>query len=82
MQMKLPKPVEARFLNECIDDNMPKSKWDGPYPLHEIASFMLAAGMDPMKTYERSGLDHPAHDPLADSYLSARLLMEAYKALQ
>lgn len=67
-------PVEARFLNACIDDDQGARNWSGPYPMHEIASIMLAAGLDPMKTYERLPHELPAHEPLADSRLSARLL--------
>lgn len=69
-------PVEARFLCACIDDEPEARRWAGPYPLHEIASIMEAAGMDAMKTYERTPSE-PAHDPLGDSRLSARLLAEA-----
>lgn len=74
-------PVEARFLIDCIGDDPVARNWSGPYPLHEIASFMAAAGMDPMATYDRLPGELPAHDPLADSRLSVRLLMEALNKL-
>jgi hypothetical protein len=74
-------PVEARFLNECIDDDRGERNWSGPYPMHEIASIMLAAGMDPMATYERRPNELPAHEPLADARQSARLLGIALKSL-
>ncbi len=74
-------PVEARFLEDCIKDDPERRNWDGPYPLHEIASIMLAAGMDPMATYERLPNELPAHEPLADARLSARLLFEALARL-
>lgn len=70
-------PVEAKFLAMCIGAIYPKSKWDGPYPLHEVATMMLAAGMDPMATYERTPFEQPKHHPLSDARQSARLLMEA-----
>lgn len=70
-------PVEARFLCACIDDMPEERRWEGPYPLHEIASYMAAAGMDPMAKYERTPSETPAHDPLTDARLSARLLSEA-----
>lgn len=70
-------PVEARFLNLCVDDSKDSRNWQGPYPLHEIASVMLAAGMDPMATYDRQFKELPAHHPLADARLSARLFFEA-----
>lgn len=75
-------PVEARFLEDCIKDNPRERNWQGPYPLHEIATYMLAAGMDPMATYERKENELPAHEPLADARLSARLLFEAIEILK
>lgn len=72
-------PVEANFLHACIADDPEDRKWKGPYPLHDIASFMQAAGMDPMKTYERTASELPAHHPYADAVLSARLLSEAIR---
>lgn len=74
-------PVEARFLNACIDDDRGERNWSGPYPMHEIASVMLAAGMDPMATYERLPNELPAHEPLSDARQSARLLATALKSL-
>lgn len=69
-------PVEANFLRACIADD-PTRKWNGPYPLHEIASYLSAAGMDPMAKYDRTPMELPVHDPLADARQSARLLSEA-----
>jgi hypothetical protein len=75
-------PVEARFLLECIGDDPLTRNWEGPYPMHEIASVMLAAGMNPMETYERLPEEMPPHEPLADARLSARLLVTALMDLQ
>lgn len=75
-------PVEANFVSACIRQNLPDRKWKGPYPLHEIASFMLAAGMNPMAIYLRNAEEMPAHNPLADVRLSARLLASALAVLQ
>lgn len=72
-------PVEARFVAACVEDDPHGRKWDGPYPFHEISSIMLAAGMEPMKNYERTESEKPAHNPLGDARLSARLLAEAFK---
>lgn len=74
-------PVEARFLCECVDDDKLGRRWAGPYPLIEIASVMLAAGMDPMATYERTPSELPKHDPYADAVQSARLLFTALQKL-
>lgn len=69
-------PVEARFLIECIEDDKGRRTWDGPYPLHEIATLMMANGRDPLKTYDREESELPVHNPLMDARQSARLLHE------
>jgi hypothetical protein len=74
-------PVEARFLAACVDDE-PTRRHAGPYPLHELASFLVAAGMDPLATYEREEDELPKHNPLADARQSARLLVTALDKLQ
>jgi hypothetical protein len=75
-------PVEARFLAACVDDHGGTDReWQGPYPLHEIASFRLAAGFDPLATVDRLPDELPVHDPLADARQSARLLVEALDVL-
>lgn len=73
-------PVETNFLSACAA--VAGCKWGGPYPLHEIASVLLAAGMDPLKTYERLPDELPRHHPLADARLSARLLFSALHGLE
>lgn len=70
-------PVEANFLSACIADDPANRSWEGPYPLHEIASFLAAAGMDPMATYDRLQSEMPKHHPLGDARQSSRLLCEA-----
>ena len=69
-------PVEARFFAACVDADRAANAWDGPYPLHELASLMLAAGLDPLGRRERLPDELPEHDPLADARQSARLLGE------
>ena len=75
-------PVEARFLEACIADSPQAREWQGPYPLLEISTLMLAAGRDPLGTYERTESEKPAHDPLTDSRQSARLLGECLATLR
>lgn len=70
-------PVEARFLCQVIDDAPEVRQFAGPYPLEEIASYMTAAGMDPMVEYHRTPSELPKHNPLADARQSARLLAQA-----
>ena len=67
-------PVEARFLIACIEDNHGSREWNGPYPLHDIATLALAAGSDPLKTWNRNPDELPAHSPLMDARQSARIL--------
>jgi len=75
-------PVEARFLAACVDDAPEERRWEGPYPLQEIASFLTAAGIDPMANHARTASEEPKHDPLADARQSARLLSEALFSLK
>lgn len=74
-------PVEANFLAACVKDD-PSRQWEGPYPLHDVASWMAAAGMDPMTKYERLPSELQVHDPLADARQSARLLATAAARLK
>jgi hypothetical protein len=77
----VPWPVEARFLTDCVRDQLGIRAWNGPYPLIDIASVRFAAGLDPIGTEERLPREEPAHDPLADARQSARLLVEALHTL-
>lgn len=77
-------PVEARFLAACVDDKRAASDdgdgpraWEGPYPLVDVASVLLAKGIDPLAKHERRKDELPEHCPLADARQSARLLIEA-----
>jgi hypothetical protein len=75
-----PWPVEARFLMECVGDDRVGRDWQGPYPLIDVASVRLAAGLDPLGTDSRQEDETPVHHPTADARQSARLLMEALAA--
>lgn len=68
-------PVEARFLAACVDWDTASRKWEGPYPLHDLASVMLANGIDPMGNFDRLEDELPKHDPLCDARQSARLFV-------
>lgn len=67
-------PVETSFLSACIEDNHPAYEWIGPYPLYDIASLMVAYGMNPLTPVERLPDELPAHSPIADARQSARVL--------
>lgn len=72
-------PVEARFLAAAVDDCRPHRDWAGPYPLHDLASVLLALGRDPLATNDRLPDELPAHHPLMDARQSARQLVEALR---
>ena len=72
-------PVEARFLSAAVDDYHQGREWEGPYPLHDLASVLLALGLDPLATNARQADELPAHHPLMDARKSARLLVAALK---
>jgi hypothetical protein len=68
-------PVETNFLNQCINDDNERA-WDGPYPLIDLSSILLAAGQDPIGEFPRYATEIPAHNPLSDARQSARVLIE------
>jgi hypothetical protein len=78
----VPWPVEARFLAACVDDDPGGREWEGPYPLVDVASVRLAAGLDPLGVADRRAGEVPAHNPLCDARQSARLLREALAVLR
>lgn len=73
-------PVEARFLAAAVDDDSTAREWQGPYPLHDLASIMLAIGCDPLRATDRLPDELPAHHPLHDARQSARLLVECLRS--
>lgn len=75
-------PVETNFLSACVADDGTARNWEGPYPLHEISSYLVAAGMDPMATYDRLQSEMPKHHPLGDARHSSRLLCESLEAFR
>lgn len=74
-------PVEARFLADCVADD-PARSGSGPYPLHDVATVLLCAGMDPVGTYERLPSELPVHNPLKDARQSARMLLKALRKIE
>ena len=73
-------PVEANFLSACIALNHAEREWQGPYPLHDLASVLLALGSDPLAVTERMPDELPAHHPAMDARQSARQLVAALTA--
>ncbi len=68
-------PVEAKFLIDCVEDDSLSRYWHGPYPLHDLASMLLAHGHDPIASYGRIDSEKPEHNPLCDARQSARILL-------
>jgi hypothetical protein len=80
-------PVEARFLAACQDDDLAGRAWGGPYPLHEVATLLLAAGVDPDVNREEYAADALVgrevrkHHPAWDAEVSAQCALKALRAL-
>lgn len=72
-------PVEANFLEACIQDD-PERKWQGPYPLHEISTVFEIAGWNPLEDHPRLYGENK-HHPLGDARQSARLLLKAIESI-
>lgn len=66
-------PVEAGLLSACVADD-PSRAFKGPYPLHEVATLLAAAGLDPLASYGEAvlpGQGHRRHHPVYDAHVSA-----------
>lgn len=73
-------PVEANFLTACVKLNHAEREWQGPYPLHDLASILLILGADALAAAERLSDELPVHHPLMDARQSARQLVQALMA--
>lgn len=74
-------PVEANFLAACVADDPEVRRWQGPYPLFDVANVLYVAGMDPLGTYPRMADELPIHNALNDARQSARMLREAWERI-
>lgn len=81
-------PVEANFLSACVRDNSPTRDFGGPYPVHEVATLLLAAKLDPKGSYAAQVLsadelkNHHAHHPVDDALVSGRCAIMALDRIQ
>ena len=75
-------PVEHGFIAQCILDDFKERSPLAPYPLVEISSLLLAAGMEPVGTYDREPSELPKHNPYCDAVQSARMLATALAAIK
>jgi len=73
-----PWPVEANFLLRCWQE-IGFDMQDSVYPLIDVASVVLAAGGDPLGSFERLPNELPQHHPTADARQSARILVQQLK---
>jgi hypothetical protein len=77
-------PVEARLLADCQKDD-PSREWDHPYPLHELGTLLLAAGVNPdisreeFADYKRPNA--PKHNPLHDAQIAVVCWQKALKRI-
>lgn len=66
-------PVEAFLFRMCVSDSQQKRMWNGPYPLHELGTGLLLAGIDPdidrLELCKLEGLKK--HNPLDDAKMIA-----------
>jgi hypothetical protein len=74
-------PVEAGFIRQCEADDKSRLR-EGPYPLHEIATLLLASGVDPdakrIDLLSQAGYrgdppltqHNPEHDALIGGYIA------------
>lgn len=69
-------PVEARFLNSCVEDDLLNREWNGPHPLFDLTSMQLINHGPPLCSRTRSPENLPEHHPLLDARHSAQLWMK------
>lgn len=66
-------PVEAGLFRACVELDLAARQWEGPLPLHELATALLMAGVDPdVDRREYSGATGLVpHNPVDDATASA-----------
>ena len=80
-------PVETGLLSACVADD-PTRAFEGPYPLHEVATMLRDAGMDPLlnNPYDVMSAQevdaYRAHHHVDDAWLSAWCALRAMKRLR
>ncbi|MDB6140406.1 MAG: hypothetical protein JWO94_3478 [Verrucomicrobiaceae bacterium] len=79
-------PSEARFFIALAEDDLESRYTSGPYPLHDVATLMLACGADPDTNREdfvgiAVEMRGRKHDPWWDALVSARCALQALASL-
>ena len=73
-------PVEAGLLRACVEDNLEERKFQGPYPLIDVASVLFAHGINPdVNRMDFSDWHGKRHHPLDDAVASVLCLIKAMK---
>ena len=77
-------PVEFRFLIDCQEDDIESRYWDHPFPLLDLTSILLHAGVDKQKRnkkmqeiMKKNGFSK--HHPLHDAKMTAMMAFKAFK---
>lgn len=72
-------PVESGLFRACVADDPNARQWLGPYPLHEVGTALLCAGIDPdIDRIDFSGLnDLVRHNPVDDARASLECWFKA-----
>lgn len=77
-------PVESGLFRKCVEDELQTRQWDGPYPLHEVATMLFAANVDPdidrLAFTEMQGM--VKHNPVHDAVVSAATWIKATEIVQ
>ena len=77
-------PVEAGLFRACIELDLDNRLWQGPTPLHELATVFLLKGYDPWETDRRQFAqrsDLVQHDPVDDRDCSCSLLGKTHSSV-
>lgn len=72
-------PVESGLFRSCVADDPNARQWLGPYPLHEVGTALLCAGIDPdIDRIDFSGLNGLSrHNPVDDARASLECWFKA-----
>jgi hypothetical protein len=73
-------PVEARFLIQCVEDDIMNRQWEGPFPLHEITTLVKFSGCNVEKENPKD-FNYIKHHPMSDVSFSADVLLPVIREL-
>lgn len=76
-------PCEANFFRKCVLDDLKEREWLGPYPIVDLGTMLLCAGLDPdldRFVYTNSEI-LDKHNPIHDSIVSAKAFFKIQDTL-